>query len=73
MALVMPDGSEIVVEGALDGLITESPRGEGGFGYDPVFEVEDRTLSEMGVAQKNTLAHRARAFRTLAEAVGIER
>ncbi len=73
VALVMPDGSEIVVEGALDGVITESPRGEGGFGYDPVFEVEDRTLSEMGVAQKNTLSHRARALRALAEALGIER
>jgi len=73
VALVMPDGSEIVVEGALDGVITESPRGEGGFGYDPVFEVEDRTLSEMGVGQKNTLSHRARALRALAEALGIER
>lgn len=73
VALVMPDGSEIVAEGVLDGVITETPRGEGGFGYDPVFEVEDRTLSEMGVAQKNTLSHRARALRALAEALGIER
>ena len=73
VALVMPDGSEIVVDGVLDGVITESPRGDGGFGYDPVFEVEDRTLSEMGVAQKNTLSHRARALRALAEALGIER
>ena len=69
----MPDGSEIVVEGALDGVIAESPRGEGGFGYDPVFEVDGRTLSEMGVAHKNTLSHRARALRSLAEALGIER
>ncbi len=73
VALVMPDGSEILVDGALDGVITESPRGDGGFGYDPVFEVEDRTLSEMGLAEKNTLSHRARALRALAEAVGIER
>ena len=73
VALVMPDGSEILVDGALDGVITESPRGDGGFGYDPVFEVEDRTLSEMGMAEKNTLSHRARALRALAEAVGIVR
>jgi XTP/dITP diphosphohydrolase len=73
VALVMPDGSEILVDGVLDGSITESPRGDGGFGYDPVFEVEDRTLSEMGMADKNTLSHRARALRALAEAVGIER
>jgi XTP/dITP diphosphohydrolase len=73
VALVMPDGFEILVDGALDGVIAESPRGDGGFGYDPVFEVEDRTLSEMGMAEKNTLSHRARALRALAEAVGIER
>ena len=73
VALVMPDGSEIVADGALDGVITKTPRGDGGFGYDPVFEVEDRTLSEMGVAEKNTLSHRARALHALAEALGIER
>jgi XTP/dITP diphosphohydrolase len=73
VALVMPDGFEILVDGVLDGSITESPRGNGGFGYDPVFEVDDRTLSEMGMAEKNTLSHRARALRALAEAVGIER
>ena len=73
VALVMPDGTEILVDGVLDGVITESPRGDGGFGYDPVFQVEDRTLSEMGLAEKNTLSHRARALRALAEALGIER
>jgi XTP/dITP diphosphohydrolase len=73
VALVMPDGSEIVADGALDGVITKTPRGDGGFGYDPVFEVEDRTLSEMGLAEKNTLSHRARALHALAEALGIER
>jgi XTP/dITP diphosphohydrolase len=73
VALVMPDGFEVVVDGVLDGVITESPRGDRGFGYDPVFEVEDRTLSEMGLAEKNTLSHRARALRALAEALGIER
>ena len=73
VALVMPDGSEVVVDGLLDGVIADSPRGDGGFGYDPVFEVANQTLSEMGVAQKNTLSHRARALRALAEALGIDR
>lgn len=73
VALVMPDGSEMVVDGLLDGVIADAPRGDGGFGYDPVFEVDNRTLSEMGVAQKNTLSHRARALRALAEALGIDR
>lgn len=72
VALVMPDGSELVVEGVLNGVIAGTPRGSGGFGYDPVFEVEGRTLSEMGVTEKNTLSHRARALRALAEALGLK-
>jgi XTP/dITP diphosphohydrolase len=71
VALVMPDGGELVVDGVLEGVIAETPRGSGGFGYDPVFEVEGMTLSEMGVAHKNTLSHRARALRALAETLGL--
>ena len=70
VALVWPDDAELVVEGVLDGVIARSPRGSGGFGYDPVFEVEGRTLSEMGLDMKNTLSHRARALRALADALG---
>jgi XTP/dITP diphosphohydrolase len=70
VALVWPDDAELVVEGTLDGVITETPRGSGGFGYDPVFEVEGQTLSEMGLEMKNTLSHRARALRALADALG---
>jgi XTP/dITP diphosphohydrolase len=73
VALVMPDGSELLAEGVLDGAIAYAPRGNGGFGYDPVFEVDGRTLSEMGVAHKNTLSHRARALRSLAEALMVGR
>ena len=71
VALVMPDDTELVVEGVLDGAIAKTPRGSGGFGYDPVFEVEGRTLSEMGVDVKNTLSHRARALRAMAEILGL--
>jgi XTP/dITP diphosphohydrolase len=70
VALVFPDGVEIVAEGALEGVIADRPRGQEGFGYDPVFEVEGRTLSEMEVDEKNSLSHRARAIRALAESVG---
>jgi XTP/dITP diphosphohydrolase len=70
VALAFPDGVEIVVDGVLDGIITEQPRGRGGFGYDPVFEVEGRTLAEMGVEEKNSLSHRARAIRALVPNVG---
>lgn len=68
-ALAFPDGAEVVAEGSVDGLITLSRRGDGGFGYDPVFEVDGQTLSEMGIDEKNRLSHRARAIRALDGAV----
>jgi XTP/dITP diphosphohydrolase len=67
VALVMPDNSEVVADGAVEGVIAMSARGNGGFGYDPVFEIDGRTLSEMGTAEKNKLSHRARALRSLAD------
>ena len=69
VAIAWPDGSTIVAEGRLPGHITTSPRGEHGFGYDPVFEVDGRTLGEMAVAVKNQVSHRARALRSLANAM----
>jgi XTP/dITP diphosphohydrolase len=72
IALAMPDGVELAVEGALEGVIAREPRGMGGFGYDPVFEVDGMTLSEMGVGMKNKLSHRARAIRSLAAALSAE-
>ncbi len=80
VALVTPSGDELVVEGVLEGVITTERRGNGGFGYDPVFEVaprqiagEDpgasRTLAEMSPEEKNAMSHRARALRALAEAM----
>ncbi|HLF60398.1 MAG TPA: RdgB/HAM1 family non-canonical purine NTP pyrophosphatase [Acidimicrobiia bacterium] len=70
VALVMPDGIEVVAEGSVDGLITLAPRGDSGFGYDPVFEVRGRTLAEMSLDEKNQLSHRARALRALAGVLG---
>jgi XTP/dITP diphosphohydrolase len=69
-ALVMPDGAEITARGEIDGGITLRPRGEGGFGYDPVFEVDGRTLAEMGESEKNEISHRALALRALAAKLG---
>lgn len=71
VALGFPDGVEIVAEGVLEGRIAEEPRGAGGFGYDPVFEVDGRTLAEMTPEEKNELSHRARAIRALVEVVGL--
>ena len=71
VALVFPDGVEVVAEGSVEGVITRSRRGSDGFGYDPVFEVEGRTLAEMTAEEKNQLSHRARAIRELGESLGL--
>jgi XTP/dITP diphosphohydrolase len=67
MALVMPGGQEIVAEGKLEGSIIDIPRGDSGFGYDPVFDLDGRTLAELEGAEKNAISHRSRALRALAE------
>ena len=69
-ALVMPDGAEVTAQGEIEGALTLRPRGEGGFGYDPVFEVDGRTLAEMRESEKNEISHRARALRALAAKLG---
>lgn len=70
VAVVTADGEALVVEGVLAGHITEVPRGDGGFGYDPVFEVAGRTLAEMSSAEKHAISHRGRALAALVEALG---
>ena len=67
-----PDGREVVAEGVVDGVITVEARGDGGFGYDPVFrpdEGDGRTYAELSLEEKNALSHRGRAFRALAAAL----
>jgi XTP/dITP diphosphohydrolase len=64
-----PDGREVSADGWVDGTIAETPRGNAGFGYDPVFVPEggQRTFAEMSAEEKNAVSHRGRAFRALAE------
>jgi XTP/dITP diphosphohydrolase len=66
--LVVPGGVEHTVEGRMRGVIVRSPRGTGGFGYDPVFlpDGESRTAAEMAPAEKDAISHRGKAFRVLA-------
>jgi XTP/dITP diphosphohydrolase len=66
IALLWPDGRQLIAEGRLDGQIAMAPRGQSGFGYDPIFEVDGKTLSEMGTEKKNLVSHRSRALRSLA-------
>ncbi|MGC1209255.1 MAG: non-canonical purine NTP pyrophosphatase [Ornithinimicrobium sp.] len=66
-ALVLPDGTEIVREGTVRGMLTRAPIGEGGFGYDPLLMLPDgRTLAQYTPAQKHAISHRGAAFRALA-------
>ena len=63
-----PDGTEVVATGTVEGHIADRPRGDGGFGYDPVFvpvEGDGRSFAEMG-DEKHAISHRGRAFRNLA-------
>ncbi len=66
-AMVTPDGRESVRHGRIRGVLTRAPRGDEGFGYDPVLELPDgRTLAQLGATEKNAISHRSQAFRALA-------
>jgi XTP/dITP diphosphohydrolase len=66
-----PDGRELVAHGVVEGRIATEPRGDRGFGYDPVFSPADdadgRTFAQMSIDEKHAVSHRGRAFRALAE------
>ncbi|MGQ9515714.1 MAG: XTP/dITP diphosphatase [Anaerolineae bacterium] len=64
IALVLPDGTEEISEGECEGVIIDSPRGEYGFGYDPVFYIPalGKTMAELPQELKNRIIHRARAL-----------
>ena len=64
IALVSPAGAEHLVEGVAEGRLVSSPRGEGGFGYDPIFYYPPlaRTFAELTKHEKARVSHRARAL-----------
>lgn len=73
VAVVTPDGDEFCATGSVSGIIMVEPRGTNGFGYDPLFEINDpeasgytgRTMAEISLDDKNVISHRARAYRRL--------
>jgi XTP/dITP diphosphohydrolase len=71
LVAVAPDGGIFRGTGILDGRIAPAPRGDGGFGYDPIFvpDGEDQTVGELGDDWKAEHSHRARSARALREAV----
>jgi XTP/dITP diphosphohydrolase len=69
-AFALPHGEVLSARGECPGRILDAPSGEGGFGYDPVFEVAPGTsLAEVSPAQKNRISHRARALRALRDSL----
>lgn len=67
VAIVEPGGALRTAEGTYEGIVAFSPRGDNGFGYDPVFYLPDRqcTMAELAPAVKNQISHRARAVRAI--------
>ena len=67
LALACPDGSLLLADGTCEGVILTEARGEGGFGYDPLFWMPDqqKTLAEMTLQEKNAISHRGNALKVL--------
>jgi XTP/dITP diphosphohydrolase len=67
LAVAWPNGPAVVVEGRIDGTLTFPPRGDKGFGYDPIFILDghSQTFGELDPKLKDSLSHRARAFAKL--------
>ena len=67
-ALATPSGGRVVVEGQMPGRLVRQPRGHNGFGYDPIFVAEGKTLTngELPPAEKDAISHRGKAMRAIA-------
>ncbi len=61
------EGTQLVCEAAMRGHLGREPRGDNGFGYDPIFQVGAVTTAEMSAPEKNAISHRGKAFRALAD------
>jgi XTP/dITP diphosphohydrolase len=72
-SLALARGGEVLAtfDGVVEGTIVEAPRGEAGFGYDPVFQPRgfDQTFGELSATDKNRISHRAQAIRSLRAAL----
>jgi XTP/dITP diphosphohydrolase len=69
IAIVDPQGGVRLCRGECEGLVTEAPQGEGGFGYDPIFYLPERglTIAQLSAEEKNAISHRGRAARLACE------
>lgn len=69
IAIIFPDGQEHLIRGECSGKIAFKPQGKDGFGYDPLFIVEDmeKTYAELTLSEKNKISHRGKALKKLKE------
>jgi len=72
LALCRPGEPDVTVEGRCEGVLVAEPRGDGGFGYDPIFVADEhagdgRTMAELTAADKDAISHRGRAARKLSD------
>ena len=65
-------GEKLVIRGTVEGIIGTEPKGENGFGYDPVFMYGDRSFAELSAEEKNSVSHRADALKKFAAAIGAK-
>lgn len=67
-AIAMPNGTVVLRQGRMPGMLAREPRGDNGFGYDPILVVDgdSRTAAELTFEEKNVISHRGKAFRALA-------
>jgi XTP/dITP diphosphohydrolase len=67
-ALALPNGTVVLRQGRMPGMLAREPRGDNGFGYDPILVVDgdSRTSAELTFEEKNAISHRGKAFRALA-------
>ncbi len=69
IAVVFPDGKEIVTRGTMEGLIAREPAGDNGFGYDPIVYLPEygMTSAQLSPEEKNKISHRGKALKKMAE------
>lgn len=67
MAVVFPDGKNIIARGTMEGLIADKPMGENGFGYDPIMYLPEyqKTSAQLSYEEKNKISHRGKALEKL--------
>ena len=73
LCLCRPGEVVFEVEGQMEGLIIDRPRGDNGFGYDPIFYLPefDKTVAELSAGEKNEISHRGKALRGLLEKLAV--